>query len=92
MSEIIMRMITRCTVLLLLFPIMLMISYVGVSSQDIDIDSMSNTELMTLLQGISQKLKDNSGDDAGKEAEPLSTSEPTPTVLPPLPDVSRLDF
>ena len=79
---------------LIFFTVLAMLSFIiaSVSAQEIDVDSMDNSELMTLLQGISQKLKDYSDDDAGKEADPLPTPEPTPTALPPLPDASRLDL
>ena len=61
---------------LIFFTVLAMLSFiiVSVSAQEIDVDSMDNAELMTLLHTIIQKL------DQAEEA--AATPEPTPTLTP----------
>ena len=58
-----------------LFLMTLMVSMVCVSAQDIDVDSMSNEQLMQLLQAIMQKLEPDETEDAA-ESLPDDTDMP----------------
>ena len=50
------------------------------SAQDIDVDNMSNAELMALLQSIMLKMEQNSQTETVQETE-KATEEPEPVIV-----------
>ena len=79
-----------------LFLILLVISVLSISfggtaaAQDVDVSTMSNEELMVLLQSIMQKLEQESAAETeDKDAEIVETSLPIPAIETPEATVSE---
>ncbi len=70
--------------LILLILTVFTVSVLSVSAQDIDIDSMSNEQLMVLLQSIMQKLDQTEETDETDELTPAPVSAPESTPQPEL--------
>ena len=70
----------RISILFFLSAVMFMSSFICVSAQEIDADSMDNEQLMNLVLQILQKLEQSEED--AEIPDPIPTPTPVPTEIP----------
>ena len=74
----------RISILFFLSAVMFLLSFIGVSAQQIDVDSMDNEQLTALLLQILDKLQqeETPAADTASEAKSSETPVPTATLAP----------
>lgn len=70
----------RISILFFLSAVMFMLSFICVSAQEIDVDSMDNEQLTTLLLQILDKLQQEETPAADTVSEAKSSETPVPTA------------